>query len=185
MNSENNNKDLQATFDSSGGESKLNQTKRSYAHEGDGNVVDQLHSILGQSETGNELLGNAKTNNVVVNVVKNSPACIYSPVDRKIYVGLPKDAQEAPVRLALSFASALRDSEHSAMGYDIPEEGSMDAAERASIIHTKEIDKMIYQFKVAYELANHANMHEAVDVIKKMGYSDAYEVYVSERESSE
>lgn len=178
-------KNLQSTFDSSGGEVKANQTKRSYSHEQGDQIVDQLNGMLAKSETGTELLSTVKSNDFCIDVIKNSPSCIYSPTDKKIYVGVPSGKPDVPVRLVLSFASAIRDAEHSLMGYDIPEEGSIDDAERASIIHTKEIDKMIYQFKVAYELANHANMNEAVDVIKKLGYSDAYEVYVSERESSE
>ena len=173
--------DLQDTFDAKG--SKF--TDIEYRHPQSEKIIEEALEIIRESETGAHLIQVAKKGNIPLHVFKSEEGkSSYIPDSNAIYIGASEKTKEAGPSQVIAVILTLREAEQEMIGLSAPDPADM--LNYATVMHTKNLDALVYMCKVIHEMEVKKTDHYTVllDEVKSLGHNSLYQAYVTEEDET-
>lgn len=164
---------LQTAF----GAQELKARDRFYDVDSGANLVDQMKEKLSVSETGDRLLKMADHYGVEIRLIKSTKLQSSVHGTKEIFLSAEAGQTEVELSQLLELGSALRELEQNIVGYGMPS-AHEDPFEKATLIHTKYLDKIVYMCKIGHELI-HIYGDQITSLMDQFGITDIYEGYVN------
>lgn len=158
------------------GAQELQARDRFYDHDSSKKLLEQLKDDLAKSETGDRLLQVLEHLGAKVKFIKSKKLQSSVNGTNEVFLSATPDQQKANLSQLIEFGGALRELEQNAVGYGMPSMDE-DPFEKASRIHTKYLDKIVFMCKIGHELESIYG-NQIREVLSDFGYIDIYNAHV-------
>ncbi len=152
------------------------KSRDAYLHQNADTLLKQAEELLARTETGRRLLEFKNQYGVKVNVLRSNMTLTYVPDQKNVFLSCSGDLEAANKTLVLDLAAGLREAEHYAVGYILPDKDK-DPEQYANMYHSKQLDISVHMCKVAYDFETDHKDTEYLDILYKNGYGSIYEAY--------
>lgn len=156
---------------------KTSGSQIGYGHPYGESILESIMEIIKQAPTGQLLIRACQGGQIPIHVIKGNGVAGYSPQARVVYLQLTGNKQTANPVDILMCVKAMREADQDLIGLKTPDP-MKDIMNYAAVMHTKNIDAIIYTCKVVKELTNSSNYPELLDGLAKLGYGKVYKAYV-------
>lgn len=165
-----------------GGKTKGSQI--SYGHPHADTILTSALDIISQTETGRLLMKACKKGNIPIHVIKGTGQSGFSPQARIIYMQVQGKKEKADADDILALIKAMREADQELIGLTAPDP-MKDIMKYAAVIHTKNLDAIVFTCKVVKELTNSSYFKELLDGLGKLGYGKVYKAYIKNASEEE
>ncbi len=164
--------------------SKTKGSQISYGHPYSQSIIDSALDVIGQTETGQVLIRACKKGGIPIHVIKGTGQSGYSAQARIIYLQVSGKKEKADSDDILSLIKAMREADQELIGLTAPDP-MKDIMKYATVMHTKNLDSIVYVCKVVKELTNSSILTDLLDGLGKLGYGNVYKAYLKNASEEE
>ncbi|PZO81527.1 MAG: hypothetical protein DI626_10800 [Micavibrio aeruginosavorus] len=165
-----------------GGKTKGSQI--AYGHPYAETILDSALEIINQAETGRLLMRACQKGNIPIHVIKGTGETGFSPQARIVYMQMSAKKEKASPDDTLALIKAMREADQELIGLTAPDP-MKDIMKYATVMHTKNLDAIVYTCKVVKELTNSSHFKELLDGLDKLGYGKVYKAYLKDASEEE
>lgn len=147
-------------------------------------MIKKALEILEHSPHGQQLTNFVEKKEIVINILATPQPVTYLPQRKLVYVGFNRNKAPSPSQFILMLAGILREAQQEAAGIKHLDTNAP-LEEHKKVSMAKYEDKVWYICTVACELNDQAAFAEYkfLDELRKMGYDEALDLYLEERQS--
>ena len=178
--SDNENSNLQGAF----GAKSDKKAHVDYSHPQNEAFWKQIKEDLWQFPIGRSLVRVTQVYDNHFKILKGKAEPGFFTETNTAYIFAPLKQDTVLPKQILDAAKALRLAEQEILGLTTPDP-SKDMFEHASIVHTKNLDSIVYMCKVVEERKGHESFDVLLDTLKEMGHSMIYKAYVDGKSQKE
>lgn len=164
--------------------SKTKGSQISYGHPYSAEIIESAMAVIGETETGRLLMRACKGGRIPIHIIKGNGQSGFSPQARVVYIQIPGKQQTANPVDILMLVKAMREADQDLIGLTTPDP-MKDIMNYAAVMHTKNIDAIIYTCKVVKELTNSSIYTDLLDGLGKLGYSKVYSAFSKDASNEE
>lgn len=168
----NDNAGLQDAFGNKG--TKMNSI--SFSHPYAESIIDRAKELMGESKTASALIHTQEVKKVPVHVLKGDGESGYNPQSNVIYVPISGKKDKLDAKTFILFVKAFRALDQEFAGLETPNT-SMDVIKYAAMLHTKNLDCIIFACKVVEEMSSSKVFTNLLDALDSFGYIEVYRAY--------
>jgi len=177
---DNDTKQLKGAFGEKG--TKVNQI--AYGHPNAQDIIEEARKILMNSDTGRLMLSIHFLHKVPIHVIKGTGDSGYNVQSKIIYLQIPGKTAKLDAKTLLQLVKALREADQELIGFTAPDP-MKDVMKYAAVMHSKNLDSIVYVCKVVKELLGVMKFPELLDGMKDLGFNDVYKAYVKNASKEE
>lgn len=161
---------------------KTKGSQINYGHPYAENILNSAMEIISKTSTGQLLMKACRKGNIPIHVIKGNGPSGYSPQSRVVYLQMPGKKEAADPKDVIVLIKAMREADQELIGLTAPDP-MKDIMKYATVMHTKNLDAIVYTCKVIKELTNSSVFTVLLDEMDKLGYGKVYKAYI--RDASE
>jgi hypothetical protein len=165
-----------------GGKTKGSQI--SYGHPYAESIIESAMAVITQAPTGRLLIKACQKGQIPIHIIKGNGIAGFSPQARVVYLQMGGKKEVAEAVDILMLIKAMREADQELIGLTTPDP-MKDLMKYATVMHTKNLDAIIYTCKVAKELTNSSVYKDLLDGLAKLGYGKVYSAYLKDASEEE
>lgn len=177
--SDNENTGLGGTFGS-----KTRGSQIGYGHPYSETILETAMAVITQAPTGQLLIKACRKGNIPIHIIKGNGIAGFSPQARVVYLQVGGKKETADPVDILMLIKAMREADQELIGLTTPDP-MKDLMKYATVMHTKNLDSIIYTCKVVKELTNSSVYKDLLDGLAKLGYGKVYSAYLKDASEEE
>ncbi len=164
--------------------SKTTGSQIAYGHPYSDSIRESAMAVISQAPTGQLLMNACRKGNFPIHVIKGNGVAGFSPQARVVYLQvIGKKTAADPVDI-LMLIKAMREADQELIGLTTPDP-MKDLMRYATVMHTKNLDAIIYTCKVVKELTKTSVYNDLLDGMGKLGYGKVYKAYLEDASNEE
>lgn len=163
---------------------KTKGSQINYGHPYGQEILDSAFEIIAQTKTGQLLIRACRKGNIPIHVIKGTGPSGFSPQARIVYLQIPGNKQKPDPEDIITLVKAMREADQELIGLTAPDP-MKDIMRYATVMHTKNLDAIVYTCKVMKELTNSSFFTVLLDGMDKLGYGKVYKAYLKNASEEE
>lgn len=164
--------------------SKTKGSQIGYGHPYAENILETAMQVISQAPTGQLLMKACRKGNIPIHIIKGNGIAGFSPQARVVYLQVAGKKELADATDILMLIKAMREADQELIGLTTPDP-MKDLMKYATVMHTKNLDSIIYTCKVVKELTKSSVYKELLDGLAKLGYGRVYSAYLEDASEEE
>lgn len=165
-----------------GGKTKGSQIN--YGHPNSDAIRDSALAVIKQAPAGQLLMKACHKGNIPLHIIKGNGVAGFSPQARVVYLQVSGKKEIADPVDILMLIKAMREADQELIGLTTPDP-MKDLMKYATVMHTKNLDAIVFTCKVVKELTNSSQYKELLDGMAKLGYGKVYSAYLKDASEEE
>lgn len=155
-----------------------------YGHPFADQILESALSVINQAPTGQLLMNACRKGGIPIHIIKGIGQAGFSPQARVVYIQIPGKREKAEPEDIIMLIKAMREADQELIGLTAPDP-LKDIMNYATVMHTKNLDAIIYACKVVKELTNSSVFAVLLDGMNKLGYGKVYTAYTKDASKEE
>ncbi|PZQ46562.1 MAG: hypothetical protein DI551_04975 [Micavibrio aeruginosavorus] len=164
--------------------SKTKGSQIGYGHPYADSILDSAMAVISTVPTGQLLIKACRKGGIPIHIIKGTGIAGFSPQARVVYLQVPGKKETADPVDILMLVKAMREADQELIGLTTPDP-LKDLMRYATVMHTKNLDAIIYTCKVVKELTKTSEYPELLDGLTKLGYGKVYSAYLKDASEEE
>lgn len=164
--------------------SKTKGSQIGYGHPYSEALLESALAVISQAQTGQLLMRACQGGQIPIHIIKGTGQAGYSPQAKVVYLQISGKQQTANAVDVLMLIKAMREADQDLIGLKTPDP-MKDLMNYAAVMHTKNIDAIMYTCKVVKELTNSSIYKDLLDGMAKLGYGKVYSAYLNNASKEE
>ncbi len=164
--------------------SKTKGSQISYGHPNADSILESALAVISQVPAGQTLMKACKKGSIPIHIIKGNGQAGFSPQARVVYFQMAGSKKTADSVDILMLVKAMREADQELMGLVAPDP-MKDIMKYATVIHTKNLDAIVYTCKLVKELTNSSVYKDLLDGMAKLGYGKVYSAYLKDASEEE
>jgi hypothetical protein len=163
---------------------KTKGSQIAYGHPNADSIRESALAVISQAATGKLLIKACHKGNIPLHVIKGNGIAGFSPQARVVYLQVAGKKETAEAVDILMLIKAMREADQELIGLTLPDP-LKDLMKYATVMHTKNLDAIVYTCKVVKELTNSSVYKDLLDGLAKLGYGKVYSAYLKDASEEE
>lgn len=163
---------------------KTKGSQIAYGHPYSDSIRESAMTVISQAATGQLLMKACHKGQIPIHIIKGTGQSGFSPQARVVYLQVPGKQEAANPVDILMLIKAMREADQELIGLTTPDP-MKDLMRYATVMHSKNLDSIIYTCKVVKELTNTSVYEDLLDGLKKLGYGKVYSAYLENASEKE
>lgn len=155
-----------------------------YGHPYSDTIRESAMAVISQAPTGKLLMKACHKGNIPIHIIKGNGVAGFSPQARVVYLQMAGKKEYADSVDILMLIKAMREADQELIGLTTPDP-MKDLMKYATVMHTKNLDAIIYTCKVVKELTSSSVYKDLLDGLAKLGYGKVYSAYLKDASEEE
>lgn len=164
--------------------SKTKGSQIGYCHPHSETIMESAMAVISQAPTGKLLIKACHKGQIPIHIIKGNGVAGFSPQARVVYFQMSGKKETADPVDILMLIKAMREADQELIGLTTPDP-MKDLMKYATVMHTKNLDAIIYTCKVVKELTNSSGYKDLLDGLAKLGYGKVYSAYLKDASEEE
>lgn len=163
---------------------KTKGSQIAYGHPHADSIRESAIEVISQALTGRLLIKACQKGNIPIHIIKGNGLAGFSPQARVVYLQIAGKKETADSVDILMLIKAMREADQELIGLTTPDP-MKDLMKYATVMHTKNLDAIIYTCKVVKELTKSSVYKDLLDGLAKLGYGKVYSAYLKDASEEE
>lgn len=163
---------------------KTSGSQIGYGHPYAESIRESAFAVISKAATGQLLIKACHKGQIPIHVIKGNGQAGFSPQARVVYLQVAPKKDNAGAVDILMLIKAMREADQELIGLTTPDP-MKDLMKYATVMHTKNLDAIIYTCKVVKELTNSSKYPDLLDGLGKLGYGKVYKAYLEDASEEE
>lgn len=164
--------------------SKTKGSQIGYGHPHGDAIVNSAIEVIAKTQTGQLLMKACRKGGIPIHVIKGNGTSGFSAQARVVYLQAPGKKEKADPEDIIMLIKAMREADQELIGLTAPDP-LKDIMKYATVMHTKNLDAIIFTCKVVKELTNTSGFKDFLDGMAKLGYGKVYKAYIKDASDEE
>ncbi len=163
---------------------KTTGSQIAYGHPYAETILNSALDVISKVESGRTLIRACQKGGIPLHVIKGTGETAFSPQARIVYIQMSAKKDKASTDDILALVKAMREADQELLGLTAPDP-MKDIMKYATVMHTKNLDAIVYTCKFVKELTNSSEFKELLDGLDKLGYGKVYKAYLKDASEEE